>query len=74
MDLGIRLMLMAEMIEQKYSSNGHPSIEELKAEQGTVPTADPRDLLGDFWPEEEDINAFLETLRDWRGHKGTDSQ
>ena len=63
---------MAETIEQKYASSGHPTIEELKAAQGTVATADPRDLLGDFWPEEEDIDVFLATLREWRGHTETD--
>ena len=46
---------MAQTIEQKYASSGHPSIEELKLAQGTIPTSDPRELLGDFWPEEEDI-------------------
>ena len=71
-DLCSRLMPMAEMIEHKYSSNGHPSIEELKAAQGTVETADPLDLLGGFWPEDEDIDVFLETLREWRGHAQTD--
>ena len=63
---------MAQTIEQKYASSGHPSIEELKLAQGTIPTSDPRELLGDFWPEEEDIDDFLATLRHWRGHTETD--
>jgi hypothetical protein len=63
---------MAQTIEQKYASNGHPSIEELKLAQGTIPTADARELCGDFWPEEENINDFLTALREWRGHTETD--
>jgi hypothetical protein len=29
-------------------------------------------LHGDFWPEEESIEDFLGTLRDWRSHTSTD--
>jgi hypothetical protein len=63
---------MARMIEQKYAASGHPSIEELKLSQGTVPIVDTRELCGDFWPEEEDIGDFLTALREWRGHTETD--
>lgn len=42
------------------------------AEQGTGPITDVSALHGDFWPEEESIEAFLETLHEWRGHKRTD--
>jgi hypothetical protein len=59
-------------IEQKYASAGHPSTEELKLAQGTIPTSDPRELFGDFWPEGEDIDDFLAALREWRGHIETD--
>ena len=59
-------------IEQQYASAGHPSTEELKLAQGTIPTSDPRELFGDFWPEEEDIDDFLAALREWRGHIDTD--
>ena len=55
-----------------YSSAGHPSIERLMAEQGTGPIADVSDLHGDFWPEEEPIEEFLETLREWRGRRRAD--
>jgi hypothetical protein len=64
--------LMAETLEQKYASAGHPSIEELKRAQGTTPTSDPSELLGDFWPEDEKIDDFLTVLREWRGHTKTD--
>ncbi len=63
---------MAEKLEQKYASAGHPSIEELMQVQGTIPTSDSRELLGDFWPEEENIDDFLAALREWRGHSKTD--
>jgi hypothetical protein len=63
---------MAEALERKYVSAGHPSIEELKQVQGTIPTSDPRELLGDFWPDEENIDDFLAALREWRGHTKTD--
>ena len=54
------------------SFNGHPSVEELMAEQGTGPITDVSVLHGDFWPEEESIEDFLEALHEWRGHKRTD--
>jgi hypothetical protein len=57
---------------EKYAREGHPSIEELVAEQGTVFPADPRELLGDFWPEAESIEDFLTALHEWRGHRKTD--
>jgi len=55
-----------------YSSSGHPSVEQLMAEQGTGPIADVSLLRGDFWPAVESIEDFLETLREWRGHPRTD--
>ena len=42
------------------------------AEQGTGPIADVSLLHGEFWPEEESIEDFLETLHAWRGHNRTD--
>ena len=55
-----------------YASAGHPSFEQLMSEQGTGPIADVSVLHGDFWPEEESIEEFLETLYDWRGRKRID--
>ena len=54
----------------QYSVAGHPSVEQLVAEQGTGPITDVSVLHGDFWPEEESIEEFLETLHEWRGHAG----
>ena len=56
----------------KYINEGHPTIEELIAEQGVVFPRDPRDLLGDPWPGDESIDDFLSALREWRGHRNTD--
>jgi hypothetical protein len=56
----------------KYAREGHPSIEELVAEQGAVFPSDPRELLGDFWPESDSIEDFLTALHEWRGHLRTD--
>ena len=55
-----------------YSAAGHPSVEQLVAEQGTGPITDVSVLHGDFWPEEESIEDFLDTLHEWRGHMRTD--
>jgi hypothetical protein len=55
-----------------YSPVGHPSVEQLMAEQGTGPIRDTAVLHGDFWPEEESIEDFLAALHEWRGHKRTD--
>jgi hypothetical protein len=54
-----------------YAPSGHPSLEQLMAEQGTGPITDVSELHGDFWPEEESIEEFLETLYEWRGRKRT---
>jgi len=62
---------MDELV-QRYSHRGHPSAEELVAAQGLTFPRDPKDLLGDFWPEEESIDDFLTAMREWRGHAKTD--
>ena len=59
-------------IADKYVREGHPTIEELINEQRVVFPRDPRDLLGDFWPEEESVDDFLTAMREWRGHATTD--
>jgi hypothetical protein len=61
-----------QRLAESYARAGHPSIEELVAEQGTRFRADPADLLGDFWPEEESIEDFLRALHEWRGHNKSD--
>jgi hypothetical protein len=59
-------------VSEKYTRAGHPSIDELVLEQGTRFPADPVELLGDFWPEEESIEDFLKALHEWRGHDRSD--
>ena len=63
---------MGHSLADKYARTGHPSIQELVAEQGTRFRSDPAELLGDFWPEEESIEDFLKALHDWRGHASSD--
>ena len=58
-------------VAEKYVRKGHPTIDELAAEQGVVFPRDPLELLGDFWPEEESIGDFLSALREWRGQVPT---
>jgi hypothetical protein len=62
----------SDQLAQKYIRRGHPSIDELIAAQGLTFPRDPRDLPGDFWPEEESIEDFLSAVREWRGHAKTD--
>jgi hypothetical protein len=59
-------------LSDKYLRAGHPTIEEMKAEQGVLFPRDPRDFIGDFWPKEESIDDFLEMLHESRGHVKTD--
>jgi hypothetical protein len=42
------------------------TIEELAAEQGIQPVADPRILRADFWPESESVDEFLAWLKELR--------
>ena len=50
-------------------NSGHPSVEQLTAEQGSGPITDISELRGSFWPEEETVRQFLDALHEWRGHK-----
>lgn len=40
-------------------------IDQLAIEQG-VPENSLENLNGDFWPEDEDIDEFIATIRQWR--------
>ena len=60
------------LVSVPYAASGHPSVEQLMAEQGTGPVTDVSVLHGDFWPEEESVEEFVATIREWRGHKRTD--
>ncbi len=45
---------------------GLARLQRLAAEQGVEPATRFEDLLGDFWPEDESMEEFLETLSSWR--------
>jgi hypothetical protein len=59
-------------VADQYARSGHPSVQELVAGQGTKFRADPAELLGDFWPENESIEDVLRALHEWRGHDRSD--
>lgn len=63
---------MKESNDPRHNFDADPSVDELIAQQGKYPLADPKVLLGDFWPEEEPIEEFLAALHEWRGHNRTD--
>ena len=66
------MMGPSDELVQKYVRRGHPSVDELVAPQGVTLPRDPRDLIGNFWPEDESIDDFLAAMREWRGHAKTD--
>jgi hypothetical protein len=43
-----------------------PDIEALARQQGVSSDTKFEDLLGDFWPEDESVEDFLEARRRWR--------
>jgi hypothetical protein len=43
-----------------------PSVAELAASQGVKPVANLADLAADFWPEQEPVDDFIETIYAWR--------
>jgi hypothetical protein len=55
---------MGHSVADRYARAGHPSIQELVAEQGTKFPTDPTELLGGFGPEEESIDDFLRALHE----------
>ena len=58
--------------DARHNFEAAPSLEELIAQQGKRPVEDVNVLHGDFWPEEERIEDFLNALREWRGHRSHD--
>ena len=47
-----------------------PDLLTLAREQGVLPISNFDDLLGDFWPEDESADEFVETVRMWRREGG----
>lgn len=48
------------------SFNALPKLEELARDQGVSPVNNFDDLIGDFWPEEENVDDFLAARERWR--------
>jgi hypothetical protein len=38
----------------------------LAAQQGVQPLGNPKELLADFWPEDETADQFNQAVRQWR--------
>ena len=38
----------------------------LASEQGVAPLSRFDDLIGDFWPEDDNVDEFIATVREWR--------
>lgn len=50
-------------------SEDKPDLDELLQQQGVKPIEDIAELKGDFWPENESVEEFLEFLADVRGKR-----
>ena len=53
-----------------FAEKPRPDVMELAREQGVLPISSFDDLLGDFWPEDESVDEFIETVRRWRREGG----
>lgn len=42
------------------------TVEELAVLQGVKPIASLEELKADFWPEDESVDEFIQTIRQWR--------
>jgi hypothetical protein len=42
----------------------------IAAEQGVQPVTSLDDLVGDFWPDDESVDEFIATVREWRREGG----
>ncbi len=61
-----------EQLRQRLNAEPNPffdcsiDIEKLAAQQAVPDSPSVERLKGDFWPADEDINEFVQTLRLWR--------
>jgi hypothetical protein len=60
---------MDKLNDPRFNFDADPSLEEIVAQQGKGPIPDLSVLHGNFWPEDETIEEFLEALHEWRGHR-----
>lgn len=61
-----RVRRLAAREESVYAFDAVPALEELAEVQGVSPVENFEDLLGDFWPEDESVDDFLEARERWR--------
>lgn len=57
-------------VDRARRATGETELETLAEAQGVLPVESPGQLRGDFWPE-DDLDAFLSAVREWR-QKGRD--
>ena len=60
-----RVRVMVEILPT-YSFWTGTTIDELAKTQGVTPIRSIDDLWGDFWPEDESVDDFIDTIRLWR--------
>ena len=53
-----------------FAEKPRPDVMELAREQGVLPIRNFDDLLGDFWPEDESVDEFIEEIRALRRRDG----
>ena len=49
-----------------------PTILEIAARRGIKPIQSINELRGDFWPDDDNLDEFLQELRRWRGGDGAE--
>ena len=49
-----------------FVSGAAPDLAMLAADQGVGPVTDLGELRGDFWPDDERVDDFVEAVRAWR--------
>ena len=59
--------------EEQRAQQAHARAWELARRQGVKPIKSVKELQGDFWPEDESVDEFLEWLREIRQEDGTRS-
>jgi hypothetical protein len=53
-----------------FLSEGRVNLATLAAQQGIGPIRTVDDLAADFWPEDDSVDEFIVTLRQWRREGG----
>jgi hypothetical protein len=58
-----RLEHEAKLVREEARRQAHARAWELARQQGVKPIHDIKELQGDFWPEDESVDKFLELVR-----------